>query len=35
MQCPVCIEMPTDGMRVEGNEHDAVQLTWKQWQVRK
>ncbi len=34
MQHPVCVEMPTDWIRVEGNEHDVIQLAWNQGQAR-
>jgi hypothetical protein len=34
MQRPVCVEMPTDGIRMEGNEQNVIQLAWNQGQAR-
>jgi hypothetical protein len=34
MQHLVCIEMPTDWIRVEGNTYDVIQLAWNQGQAR-
>jgi hypothetical protein len=34
MQHPVCIDMPTDWICVEGNIYDVIQLAWNQGQAR-
>ena len=33
MQHPVCVEMSTDGICVEGNELNVMQLAWNQGQA--